>query len=139
MTQYGIERFRTDYIQARRDGFTDTQAYKEAIGTFNEEYDKGKDGEYAIDNDYKGENFTSGRFKKFELYQGKTSTPEITARQIKNAIENDPNAISTPLVDIDPLKKVRGQLETGQKPAKVLCFYVTMSILFSYPEPHPSL
>ncbi len=119
MTQYGIERFRTDYIQARRDGFTDTQAYKEAIGTFNKEYDKGKDGEYAIDNDYKGENFTSGRFKKFELYQGKTSTPEITARQISDAIKNDPNAISTPLVDIDPLKKVRGQLVTGQKPAKV--------------------
>ena len=119
MTQYGVEQFRSDYIDARKDGYKPQQAYTQAIAAFNEEFDKKQDGEYAIDNDYTSKGFTSGRFKKFELYQGSTSTPEVTAFQIRDALEKDPNAISSPLVDIDPLKKVARQLKNGQKPAKV--------------------
>lgn len=119
MTEYAVNKFRTDYITARRNGFDDTQAYNEAIGLFNEEFDKKQEGIYAIDDNYTGQGFTSGQFKHFEMYQRKSSTPEVTALQIQDAINTDPNAISTPLVDIDPLKKVARQLGNGQKPAVV--------------------
>ena len=119
MTQYAVEKFNSDYITARRNGLTENQAYDDAIGKFNAEFDKGQQGLYAIDDNYAQDGFRSGVFKHFKEKQAKTYDYEATDTRIAETLSQDPTAVSTQLVDIDPLKKVAQQLSTGQKPAIV--------------------
>lgn len=120
MTDYAVRKFTSDFIQARKDGATKSDAYKQAIGTFNEEFNKGEDaGEYALDKDYAKDGYRSGVFAKFKDREITTSDFEANQSSIKAALSNDPTAVSTKLVDIDPLKKVAQQLSTGQKPTIV--------------------
>ena len=117
MTDYAVRKFTSDFIQARKDGATQSEAYNQAIGAFNEEFNKGEDaGEYALDKDYAKDGYRSGVFAKFKDREITTSDFEANQSSIKAALSNDPAAVSTKLVDIDPLKKVAQQLSTGQKP-----------------------
>ena len=119
MTQYALNKFSTDFIKARQGGLTDQEAYDDAIGKFNAEFDKDSAGMYAIDNNYAKDGFRSGVYKHFKAKESKTSDYEATATNIKQTLLQNPSAISTKLVDIDPLKKVEQQLDTGQKPSIV--------------------
>ena len=119
MSQYAVNKFSTDYITARRNGLTEQQAYDDAIGKFNEEFDKDSAGMYAIDENYAKDGFQSGVYKHFKAKEAKTSDYEATATNISQALSQNPSAITTKLVDIDPLKKVAQQLGTGQKPTIV--------------------
>lgn len=119
MSQYAVNRFSTDYITARRNGLTEQQAYDDAIGKFNAEFDKDSAGMYAIDTNYAKDGFRSGVYKHFKEKEQKTSDYEATATNINQILSANPSAITTKLVDIDPLKKVAEQLGTGQKPAIV--------------------
>lgn len=122
MSQYAVNKFSTDYITARRNGLTEQQAYDDAIGKFNEEFDRGPNGSqgmYAIDNNYAEEGFRSGVFKHYKAKEAKTSDYEATATRINETLTQNRSDISTQLVDIDPLKKVAQQLGTGQKPTIV--------------------
>ena len=120
MTDYAVRKFTSDFIQARNDGASKSEAYKQAIGTFNEEFNKGVDaGEYALDTDAAKDGYRSGVFAKFKDREITTSDFEANQSSIKAALSNDPTAVSTKLVDIDPLKKVAQQLSTGQKPTIV--------------------
>ena len=119
MTQYASNKFATDYITARRNGLTEQQAYDDAIGKFNTEFDKEQSGMYAIDNNYAKDGFRSGVYKHFKAKEAKTSDYEATATRINETLTQNRSDISTQLVDIDPLKKVAQQLDTGQKPTIV--------------------
>lgn len=119
MTQYATNKFSTDFITARRNGLTDQEAYDDAIGKFNAEFDKDSAGMYAIDTNYAKDGFRSGVYKHFKAKESKTSDYEATATNINQILLQNPSAISTKLVDIDPLKKVVQQLGTGQKPTIV--------------------
>ena len=120
MADYALRKFSTDYIQARKDGLLDSQAYKQAIGIFNEEYNKGTDvGEYALDTDVAKDGYRSGVFKNATERELKTSDYEATESSINEALLQNPSGITTKLVDIDPLKKVAEQLNTGLKPTIV--------------------
>jgi hypothetical protein len=119
MSQYAVNKFSTDYITARRNGLTEQQAYDDALGKFNAEFDKGQAGRYAIDDNYAKDGFRSGVFKHFKEKEAKTSDYEATATRINETLKENRSDISTQLVDIDPLKKVAQQLKTGQKPAIV--------------------
>lgn len=119
MSEYASRKFSTDFITARRNGLTEQQAYDDAIGKFNAEFDKGSAGMYAIDTSYAKEGFRSGVYKHFKDKEAKTSDYEATATYINQTLSQNPSAISTKLVDIDPLKKVAQQLGTGQKPTIV--------------------
>ena len=119
MSQYAANKFSTDYITARRNGLTEQQAYDDAIGKFNAEFDKEQKGLYAIDNDYAKDGFKSGVYKHFKAKEAKTSDYEATATRINDTLNQNLSDISTKLVDIDPLKKVAQQLATGQKPTIV--------------------
>ncbi len=119
MSQYAENKFSTDYITARRNGLTEQQAYDDAIGKFNAEFDKEQNGMYAIDNNYAKDGFRSGVYKHFKEKESKTSDYEATATRINETLKENRSDISTQLVDIDPLKKVAQQLGTGQKPTIV--------------------
>ena len=119
MSQYALNKFSTDYITARRNGLTEQQAYDDAIGKFNAEFDKDSAGMYAIDENYAKDGFQSGVYKHFKAKEAKTSNYEATATKISQALSQNPSAITTKLVDIDPLKKVAQQLGNGQKPSIV--------------------
>tara|TARA_Y100000592_G_scaffold47737_2_gene75794 strand:+ start:1411 stop:4215 length:2805 start_codon:yes stop_codon:yes gene_type:complete len=119
MSQYAVNKFSTDYITARRNGLTEQQAYDDAIGKFNAEFDKDSAGMYAIDNNYAKDGFRSGVYKHFKEKEAKTSDYEATATRISETLTQNRSDISTQLVDIDPLKKVAQQLGTGQKPTIV--------------------
>ena len=117
MSQYAVNRFSTDFITARRNGLTEQQAYDDALAKFNTEFDKDSAGMYAIDTNYAKDGFRSGVYKHFKEKEQKTSDYEATATNINQILSANPSAISTKLVDIDPLKKVAQQLGTGQKPS----------------------
>ena len=119
MSQYAVNKFSTDYITARRNGLTEQQAYDDAIGKFNTEFDKDSAGMYAIDDNYAKDGFRSGVYKHFKEKEAKTSDYEATATRINETLTQNRSDISTQLVDIDPLKKVAQQLGTGQKPTIV--------------------
>lgn len=119
MSQYAVNKFSTDFITARRNGLTEQQAYDDAIGKFNAEFDKDSAGMYAIDTNYAQDGFRSGVYKHFKEKEAKTSDYEATATRINETLTQNRSDISTQLVDIDPLKKVAQQLGTGQKPTIV--------------------
>ena len=122
MSQYALNKFSTDYIIERRNGLLEQQAYDAAIRKFIDEFDRGPNGSqgmYAIDENYAKEGFQSGVYKHFKAKEAKTSNYESTATNISQALSQNPSAITTKLVDIDPLKKVAQQLGNGQKPTIV--------------------
>lgn len=119
MTQHALNTFTSDFMRMRESGRDESQAYTDALGKFNEEFNKKQEGIYAIADDPTSAGFRSGEFKNFQAYEAKTSQFEAIESRISTALSKDPTAVTTQLVDLEPLKKVAQQLNTGQKPTLI--------------------
>lgn len=120
--QKAIDDYIINYKDNIGDGLTHAQAHKTALADFNEQFLKGEGqdgtGPYALSNYTDVTEGQTAVFKNYEDYLPKPASIEITARSIKEKVQNG-TTVDRPIVDVDPLKKALEQIQTGQKPQRV--------------------
>lgn len=110
---YAEAQWRRDYIAARQDGKSETDAQKYADSQFDKEVKLGLNGRYATKN-YKLNNNDFTGFKNFEV---DTNTDfNVEPARIRELIQANPQAVQTEvLISADELKAIDNKIKSGQR------------------------